>query len=436
MGGLPQPSEMAAYLTHTFGDLPCLDISTMHPPREYQSVDLNADGTGDRVLFAFGYSRSLSYAQVQSDVNGDGREDLVVVAANNVFVLLQGADGYERPQRLGETLDSTACFGPSIWIDMADWTGDGAQEILVQTSGTAAGGPGATLYTGGTQLTVLLCERESCHVAWSDVVERIGTDTYNGGFRSYRNLVKPVPAGDNGGLPQLIAEASGFDIFCCGESNDPEYFQRLQVYTSTVTTYALRSGIYEEIETRVIAPAATIKSQSQLKATSSDGHVAEVEWFRYFQDSLVSDRCHVLVDGVALDRVFGCRHEFTQARWVDLTGDGVEELAVTAFSMPNVSGPLIWDDPTSWEELDDETCPHQRLLAYSWDGGQLVEVANVAGCVIQSDLYGVRLTDVDGDGVQEIMAAPLEQDDDPEAQHRIYKWSGRNYVFYQLIRSP
>lgn len=75
--------------------------------------------------------------------------------------------------------------------------------------------------------------------------------------------------------------------------------------------------------------------------------------------------------------------------------------------------------------LSDETCMHQRLLAYQWNGDQAVEIANVAGCVTQEDLYGVRLEDYDHDGQLEIQAAHNGQ-----LRNRAYKWTGSKFVLW------
>ncbi|MCA9984300.1 MAG: hypothetical protein KDE59_08405, partial [Anaerolineales bacterium] len=48
---------------------------------------------------------------------------------------------------------------------------------------------------------------------------------------------------------------------------------------------------------------------------------------------------------------------------------------------------------------------HQRQIIYQWDGEQAIEIANIAGCVVRSNLFGVELVDYDGDGHLEILAA-------------------------------
>ena len=85
-------------------------------------------------------------------------------------------------------------------------------------------------------------------------------------------------------------------------------------------------------------------------------------------------------------------------------------------------------------------------MVYQWIGSNLVEVANVAGCVIQSDLFGVRVEDIDMDGQFEILAANIVQKPtcpvDVEEQFHVfacwrelifmievYGWDGSQFVW-------
>jgi hypothetical protein len=103
--------------------------------------------------------------------------------------------------------------------------------------------------------------------------------------------------------------------------------------------------------------------------------------------------------------------------WRDLTGDGRDDVVVTAFSAGYPYGPE--------DLLSDTNCMHQRIIAYQVEDGIASEIANVAGCVERSDLYGVRLLDVDQDGQVEILAAP-----NGDLNNRAYEWNGQRFVLW------
>jgi hypothetical protein len=103
-------------------------------------------------------------------------------------------------------------------------------------------------------------------------------------------------------------------------------------------------------------------------------------------------------------------------------------------------------------QLSDKDCVHQRLLAYQQMNSQLIEIANITGCVMQSDLYGVQIQDVDGDGQVEILAVDgvltepnCDETITPYAHERIYcwyelsqqdeiyRWNGSEFVYSGLL---
>ena len=63
------------------------------------------------------------------------------------------------------------------------------------------------------------------------------------------------------------------------------------------------------------------------------------------------------------------------------------------------------------------------------------QVADVAGCVIRNDLFGVTLDDMDGDGISEIIAAPLVTWGGIQPAKE-YRWDGKTFSFYATLPNP
>jgi hypothetical protein len=121
---------------------------------------------------------------------------------------------------------------------------------------------------------------------------------------------------------------------------------------------------------------------------------------------------------------------------LDITNDSEKEIVIITFSGK-------WPTDTDSNQLSDIDCVHQRLLSYQWINNTAVEIANVAGCVVQSDLYGVRMEDLEGDGQLEIIAADgwttepfcYESDDaylgcwyEFGYHNLIYRWNGSQFA--------
>ena len=133
---------------------------------------------------------------------------------------------------------------------------------------------------------------------------------------------------------------------------------------------------------------------------------------------------------------FGCKPNFTVVQWQDITNDDQLEIIVTTLSADKSQ-----DVSPSEDLLNEEGCLNQRLLAYQWSQDNIREIANIAGCVVQADLYGVQLKDWDDDGQLEILAADQLTDpatyysswSEPIVEDRIYKWSGVEFTFWKRM---
>ena len=140
--------------------------------------------------------------------------------------------------------------------------------------------------------------------------------------------------------------------------------------------------------------------------------------------SNANDYCQIAVESSALGDYFGCRHDFTEVGWQDITGDGKEDIVITAYSSGYPYGPE--------ELISDEICMHQRIIAYSEEDDGYRLIANIAGCVLEEDLFGVKLEDITGDGEPEIIAAHLITETD-EYPTRAYKWNGDEFVMWSEL---
>jgi hypothetical protein len=86
------------------------------------------------------------------------------------------------------------------------------------------------------------------------------------------------------------------------------------------------------------------------------------------------------------------------------------------------------------------------MRIYEWDSGNAKLLVRAEGCVVQEDLFGVRLTDVDGDGVFEILTVGLpvlsskllnglDQWHDFNRNSQIYKWNGTAFTYWKDLPS-
>jgi hypothetical protein len=116
-----------------------------------------------------------------------------------------------------------------------------------------------------------------------------------------------------------------------------------------------------------------------------------------------------------------CTAEFTYMRWQDLSGDDTPELLIFTLVDPLQNLPC---------------CKNQALYVFSWDTKTLKQVAVVKGRVTSPALNAVRVEDLDGDGVMEILADYLPWDlrpyfgpePVPSFPYKVYRWDGQTYV--------
>ena len=365
------------------------------------------------------------------DVNGDGETDLVVSDYLLVAVFLWIGDGYSEPFLIQEALWKVA---PGSHVYLEDWTNDNVPEVIFDYHGD----------TGGTGLLIdfwdryiIHCGMTTCQTAWYGRLQAM-TNNYNYGGVALQSLNVELKDQDNVWTLQSTSEA--FSIYTYG-LNPPLFdgyqVDSLNILTSTWTIYQWTGLRFELADEQIISLPQVIPSQAVLSSRNAFGEEAIITITKFNVGTNQNDLCEISVSGKTIGEPFGCKENFTTLEWRDITNDGIDELTSVALSGTTDAQGIL---------LTDKDCVHQRFLAYQWIGSNLVEVANVAGCVFQSDLFGVRVEDIDMDGQFEILAANIVQKPtcpvDVEEQFHVfacwrelifmtevYGWDGSQFVW-------
>lgn len=345
------------------------------------------------------------------DVNGDGVTDLVVSDYLFVGIFIWQGDQYI-PLFINQRYAWK--YDPGSRVTLEDWTNDGIPEVVFDFR-EDTGGTGVRI-TYWTRDVIHCPETEaSCHIVWTgelgsyseyasgialtrveadQIVSSSGTPSIEVLTESF--AVNPFDA-------PLFAPRVGNGIFSFDatettrEGFAEQYYllDSLKIFTTTLESYNWNGDTFEVQDKQIIQSYQEIASQVVLEATSQSGQIASIS--TQFNNSAEgeNDICQLYVDNNAVGAPFGCKRNFTVVSWQDITSDGNEELVISALS--GLYG--------AEENLPDKDCFHQRLLAYQQESTQFTEIANITGCVVQSNLYGVKIEDIDSDGQVEILAA-------------------------------
>jgi hypothetical protein len=288
---------------------------------------------------------------------------------------------------------STWKYGPSSHTYLQDWTNDGIPEAIFDYRGDS-GGTGV-FYAYWSQ-HIIHCQQQ-CWFVWRYSTDYL-TDQHNSGGMFLRNADVQLST-SNQLTPTLQYTEESFSIYDYDRPRDiDDPLDRLVVYTTTQTIFEWNGTTFEQTDLQIFQPSYVVDAQPNLTATNDQGVKVEV---RVEPNRLLgqeNDVCQLYWKDQSLAPPFGCKHGLTTVQWVDITNDGEKEIVIITFS-----GKQPVD--TKGSELSDIGCVHQRLLAYQWINDTAVEIANVAGCVVQSNLYGVKMEDLEGDGQVEIIAA-------------------------------
>lgn len=427
----PGLDELRAYfenLTPPAGMEDFFSPAKIFPEAEYQAADISGDGQMDLVKYGnpeLYEPNEMISAIIYQDVSGDGWEDLIVYDATLMpydngwlFILPWDGSKYATPfiQRgLGSIRPSAHSS-----ISFTDLTGEGFAEVIYKSS-EAYGGTGLNIET--TDQVIVHCEGTGCREVWSGMVSRQTDDGGSGGVEIEVVELKMV----TNPRPSLQAIRRGFSVLCCTDLWGFLTSEASQwvIFPTTMTEYIWNGETFEPGPEHEWRAGQVITTQSRLEATGQGNlRRATVSWSPgdpYLKD----EYCQLHINEKPVGSIFGCRHQFTQVEWRDITGDSVQEVVMTAISSADPIGP----DGSSIGNL---SCVHQRLIVYGWDKDKEAArlLADVNGCVIQADLFGVRIKDANGDGVMEIFAAA----DSYSGNVNEYRWNGERYVLAGAAR--
>jgi hypothetical protein len=374
------------------------------------------------------------------DLNGDAQDDLVYYNFTGYAMIWLGS-GYSEPVPFYQRISGNSESNTRLMFE--DLTGDGVAEIAFDSVQIYHVGSGLGAATWDRR--IFHCKDQTCEEVLYFVLDHYMTDNNFGGTCRSHRIVSWDPIDRS-----LRCFSEGFSIYGCGETTgDLADMSTLRIDSSMVTYYRWGENGFEEVLTEAAGLEAKIDSQSRLFDERSDGTMANITTEFNMGAVSMNDACQLYISGNEVGDKFGCKSNFTQVEWQDITGDSEEELVVIAFS-----GATEFD--LQGNDLGSQMCAHQHLLAYTIEAGVPRKIADIKGCTIESDLYGVKLTDIDGDGSLEIMTAGdpvasywseernadcrdghLIQSDDGSVQTcgffrfdplvSIYGWNGREY---------
>ena len=410
----PTAPELGDYFTAMYLDRAFLfDWKDITATVEYsransQPVVFARDPDNNAALLAITYT----------DVNGDGQADLITYGSYGLIVLLWQGVHYSQPfSILGDVHN---WMSPDNSVSYADWTDDGQPEIVFDSKTVTVHGTG--ILGTATARYLVHCQADTCQTIWQGQIGAEINDWTDGGMLHYQ--VDMRLATTQTGTLAIRTVDHGFYLYCCMMDFSDDKPHSLHVMTSTLSIYPWIGQIFGPAQEQIISGATRIDSRSVLTATNAQGVVAAVLAQNNKAGDTNNDQCQLTVVGQKVGGLFGCRGNFTTVEWRDITGDDVPDIVVTTYS----NG---YARDSEGNKLSADDCMNQRLLAYQWDGQQAAPIANVAGCVMREDLYGVRLADVDGDGKLEIEAAP-----NGKLNNRAYKWNGKQFVLWSDVPLP
>ena len=307
------------------------------------------------------------------DVNGDEEMDLIVADLNLigwkpgfVIVTLWNENQYSTPF----VIMDGAKYSPGLRVTFEDWTDDATPEVIFDFSSDTGG-------TGFQETTlkryVIHCQT-SCNVAWWGITGQLSSYTSMGLITT--TAERKVDEEGNLNLTVINESFYAPDVRGYGPISSS-----YRVFTSTMKTYTWNGANFEQTSTNILAPEFTVNSDSVLSLNSQENGstmiLSELDESDYFRPIF---RCTLNHNNKAIGEPFECLPDFTKIFWRDITNDGEEELVVLATGLGT-----------------------QQLLAYEVNEQETIQIANVTGDIIRSDLFGVRLEDIDADGQIEIL---------------------------------
>ncbi len=349
-----------------------------------------------------------------SDVNGDGIDELIFVAEPEIFIFYWAGSEY---QKIFEFFGGASPRGfTNSQASFTDWTNDSIPEVIFDIDKLGGG----TEYDEKTVARwIIHCQNMSCNVVWEGMhkyqshLYGIAAELYSLSSEFAPILYKGQPA------IQITTTHFNLDDFTLSSNDnyDPGkvvLFIRpieIQIWVWDGNTFNLAQ---EESQ----GQSNTYENLAQLSVTSSS-NIAAILDVTDPQLPYAHDYCQILVNEKSIFPSFPCAGNFSQIQWMDITGDGVEEIVATML-FAYIYEYEMFDTMIPW-------CSYQqRIVAYQQIEDDFREIANTVGCVTTPDLYGVRLEDYGSDGLPEIFASS----DEWNTSNLIYKWDGKYFVLW------
>lgn len=395
--------------------------------------------------------RNIERANIlYKDVNGDSEDDLIITASDFVTVFIWEEGKYGYPFTI---LYYPRKYGEASQVFFEDWTKDDVPEVIFDYRHD----------TGGTDIFghiwyrhIIHCSDVDCHLVWDNEINYvINHFNRNNGLGFAKSHIRLIP--DESGDLTLRKISEEFAVYV--------FDTVLQVYTSTLSIYSWTGETFEFTDEQIVSlphkvykqeitpytleykdfvsgdkVLETFIKQAVITATNKDGVTATIiakgsDDFYYGMHIIPIDFCELFLEGKQIGPPFACKHNFTTLEWKDITSDGQPEIIVIA-----LAGTYTVNE--EGEYLSEESCFNQHLYAYQWNGTKTKNIADIVGCVIQSDLYGVRLEDFDNDGKLEILSIAdwtvASEDNtnnwfEPEYVSEVYEWDGSKFVFSSKV---
>ena len=380
------------------------------------------------------------------DVNGDQQDDLIFKGENSVSIFVWIGDRYSVPYVLelppGHYLDGSK-------ISFEDWNNDSIFEVVFDhVELTGGSGLGVDIW----EKHIIQCLEVQCHPVWEGITTILVDEhppDHNGMaiFDAQPRLIK-----QDGHLlleQDVMAFTWAHDVYSSSwmsqlpasiehltldeDGNVNLYFETSMVFQRS---FIWTGNIFEFSTEEIIQQPTPLAFPIPIhEATSPNGITVKLH-VDYLDYLYPNKTCQLIIQEVLQKNKFGCLANTTVIEWKDITNDSIEEIVVTTLAWPY--------SRTSELLTEKDECIHQRLIAYQWNGTTAQEIANVNGCVVQSNFFGVRLEDLDGDGQVEIIAADKWKtypDYDCLGCYwyefirsdQVYTWDGRQFVYQKNI---
>jgi hypothetical protein len=366
------------------------------------------------------------------DLNGDGELDLVTGGYLQVAAMIWLGDRYSLPFQIFKW---GSPGNPFSKVSLEDWTNDGNPEVMfdyrMAHSGSDIGGDIWTKY-------VIHCGPEYCYEAWhGEIADYFYVGLYFDGMKFRRAELNHTISSD--GLPIIEKTTTEFVVQCgyaCimqydSEPNPPH--TNFRVGGTSFERYVWDGTTFALVEESLLAEPYNMPISNRfLQTHGTDIAQLSVEPVEIMMGRFA--QCQIVINRIMVGNSFLC--SVRNIEWQDITGDAEAEVVVTA---------LAGGEYGTHE--GEKHCFHQRLLAFQKQDDSFVQIANITGCVVQSNMYGLRLENIDDDDALEIIAASnfltivnesgeciagfcwYELND----QDEIYDWNGEQYEYARTI---